>query len=1714
MALIEGQGLTPLSDLLDAEQLPLAEFLQNGVLADIIDGFYFTDMSVVSSPETVRYSLRIALDTEITLAPFGADSFSLSIGTPQAGWTTFSMLAELGPDPFLQLVDVPLTLRLAPELLRDVATGGPVQITVTTDLVLSGEGFEITLDEQSFALPLAEIGDTGIQIALTGLGWNFTQGNTLPAAEAAGIEGEFLGVAFDQAMIIFPPDLGDLELRLDYCLVGTGGFTGGVAATFDPPQTIDIGGFQFDLQRAGVRFQQSRLVLGELAGVLRQLPFFDVDVAADVQISTEGIRIAFAAELNRQTDANVAVNQGFLTLRRPGLIAMTLTAAEILIGGGVASVTLSGSIRIEVVGPGGLEFPDFEVKALRIASDGSVSIDGGLINLPEGTRVSIGGFGLELTQVGLGTEPNGDRFATFSGALHLAEGIPLTAAVEGLKIIWNQGGLVGIELAGIALSFEIEGTLRFDGKVHFDDANNRFDGAGRVELIALQMSVEARLMVQRNDGFTSLFIYLLLRSPVGIPLFATGLAFYGFEALYGQHVEPDKSPPELWYRDWYRRPEMGAVDTRKWMVQRNSYAFGAGIILGTLPDGGYALSTKGLLLIVIPGPILMLEVKANLLRDPTALTRPNEPATFNALVVYDGRAGSIELSIEPRYAFPDGGELIEIGGVAEAFYSFSDPRRWYLYLGRREREKRIRAGLLKIFEANAYLMLDNKSLELGGFVGYDAEINAGPVHLVIQSFMEAMAGVSWRPKQLKGMLHMCGKIELKVIGIGFGLGLRALLEAEAPHPFHLLAELAIEIGLPWPLSDLEFEISLEWSDPEPARVVSPLQSVAVEHPIANVSWSLVPGDEPVIPRDGRLILLFDRGMNLSTSSTTTIALDAPSPAEAMPSGEYLLLPSITEIRLEIERGGVWTPYVHTHPDGNAVVPHGVWQEQSGDKSNSNRRLMIDARTSFDWERQLGGSTLTQLARADQTSPCDPYIRFLFVDFDNASEISHAPGTTFQHGGIDWQLDAAAAEVIALSRFARMDQVVLVSAVRSDLPHRGLKLTSLTQLGLGSDNPLVGSVSPFNNQRAFYLRIDLTQNVLGVSVLAYATDPWSLLAFDVNGVLLSRSEWNPPAGLRSGDYVLAELRLEQNGIRFVEIALDGARAAMSGLLILRLAIKIPPIEPDRDAHREQVQELIEAFRSVAPVFEPNSRYRLLMTARIEDANADPRSLEDAILEKTDDTQSVQIDNRVEFTREFRFRTEGPPGGAHLTRLEGPADGNINLNTLDVYIDYTIPAAGATTHYRNYDLSIQFNVDHIAHMYESDGRQLEIVITDQAGRAAVLLNRAGPGRTLTLREHEQTWLDVAGNSCNFVVPQDQFVRMTELHAASTVSLEARNRYEFVLRSNPPTAGEAETPLFKTSFLTSEFVNFRDHFKTRGSATLSLGQLSFADWTAMLSATLVAGDSFMATGVEREARRLIETDAFDALFASIEDAQRELPGNVRLAKVQRAAQTWAMLLESPEPWPWERMELNGRIVPAPPPGSPFDLLDVDIAVARDENGILRVGSAVIKAAFRSNADLRGFTLEVEASEGKCRRSYRTRHLGKDALFKAEEQVTFELDAGPTRRVPWWRRWWVAIQEFVGLRVEGLPDLRLKDPEGRVVATFPEIEVDLGESFPVRVIRDFDGTRAFLIPVGPGGAVTFPAGSYTLEGTFKRSSLPDLPPLSERNDYSDEVARIFWTV
>jgi hypothetical protein len=321
--------------------------------------------------------------------------------------------------------------------------------------------------------------------------------------------------------------------------------------------------------------------------------------------------------------------------------------------------------------------------------------------------------------------------------------------------------------------------------------------------MALDLQVDGKLVVGKlqETGEIYLGLYLDTELPVGIPLWSTGLAAYGFAGVFALHMEPDKGPEghrdEQWYaiggdNSYFHRPPVGISSvTEKWRPQAGSLGFGAGVTIGTISDNGFMFSGRVLLVIVFPGPIVLLEGAANLLKERAALRGDQDP-NFRALAVLDARAGTVLVGLDARYKFGDEGELIDIGGSAEAFFSFHDASLWHLYIGQKEpRERRIRAEFLSLFESNSYLMLDARQLATGAWLGWDADWRFGPLHVVAQAWIEGNAVISWKPAYFHGDLWLHGGLEVGVFGFEFGLAADAQLAADVFDPFHILGHLGV-----------------------------------------------------------------------------------------------------------------------------------------------------------------------------------------------------------------------------------------------------------------------------------------------------------------------------------------------------------------------------------------------------------------------------------------------------------------------------------------------------------------------------------------------------------------------------------------------------------------------------------------------------------------------------------------------------------------------------------------------------------------------------------------------------------------------------------------------------------------------------------------------------------------------------------------------------------
>ncbi|MBN9388987.1 MAG: hypothetical protein J0I20_13255 [Chloroflexi bacterium] len=692
-------------------------------------------------------------------------------------------------------------------------------------------------------LPPAMIGDTGVVIEARQIKFCFD-----PTKQR--------GVQIEKASLYLPGELGALvgNLELKDAFIGNGGFTGTVKDTWTPALKGELFGLNFTLKGVSIGFVQNALTASCILGTIT-LPFFNEDVEVEIAVNLNG---TFSVKLG---------SKGIALLKREGLFSFSVDSLGFLVQDGLFTAKLSGELKPLF---GDLDWPSFKINELSIDSDGNVHLAGGWLNLPNQYSFSFYGSQFEITKLGFGKTEDEGKWIGFSGGIKLVEGLPAGASVEGLRITWYEDGRdANITLNGVGVEFEVPDVLRFKGSVSYRELPgevHRFDGDIKLELLALDLEIDATLVIgyDKDDKYTFFAIYLGVELPAGIPLWSTGLALYGMAGLFALEMEPDKSLPEHaseeWYENsdgktpgWYKRPTEGVTDlSKKWTNRQGSLGLGAGITIGTVADNGFTFSGKMLFAIVFPGPILLIEGKANVLRERSNL---GDNPIFRALAVLDGRAATFLVGVSVHFAYGDSGQLIDIGGSVEAFFSFTDASKWHLYLGQKEpREKRIRAAFIyHLFESNSYWMLDATKLQTGSWVGWQAHWDFGPLGLTAEAWIEGNAVISWKPVYFHGDLWLHGKAALKIFWFRFGLSLDARLAADVFDPFHLLAELKVGVDLPWFLPDFDISINLEWGpEPEKPLLPLPLKEIAVEHFKVSTSWPLPRGQLllPVYDSDG------------------------------------------------------------------------------------------------------------------------------------------------------------------------------------------------------------------------------------------------------------------------------------------------------------------------------------------------------------------------------------------------------------------------------------------------------------------------------------------------------------------------------------------------------------------------------------------------------------------------------------------------------------------------------------------------------------------------------------------------------------------------------------------------------------------------------------------------------------------------------------------------
>ena len=836
--------------------------------------------------------------------------------------------------------------------------------------------------------------------------------------------------------------------------------------------------------------------------------------------------------------------------------------------------------------------------------------------------------------------------------------------------------------------------------------------------------------------------------------------------LFALKMKPDKAPADPWYEiggatDWYHRAPVGVTDLpHKWTNEQATLAFGAGVTIGTLADNGFTFSGRVLLVISFPGPVLLLQGAANLLKERSKLDQ--EPL-FRALAVLDENAGSLLIGLDAQYKQGAGGELIDIRGGVEAFYDLNDADAWHLYLGLKDpKEKRIRAKIFKLFEADSYLMLDSRQIAFGSWVGYSKHWSFGPLSVTVEAWIEGNAVLSHKPVHLHGDLWLHGKAELKVFGFGAGLSVDARFAADVFHPYHILGEFTVGIDLPWPLPDFDEDITLEWG-PEPSNppLPLPLKEIAIEHFKVTTSWPLPRGGAqplllpnfdgdadgflqapdpavavqalaappvgaPVVPLDARPHLTFGRsvhdlaliGVNAQPVVPEWERIGDPANNEGPVQVKY----SLTEVALHRYDAGAWRLVARKATTANPPgVPDlfGSWapvpsMPDGGGANSGQVKLWLWSKTPFDYTRHVGGSWNEWFTDRFGDYPCltAPTDREICCDFERIDPAQAFPSPMSCPNDPNFRMAWLAPDL----------QSVTVVAPPVGGVSRALCFPGTARGIFSPTTPNIVTVFPPEPVKRVRIVLAFTATGAGADVNAA-------------GLTANNQQFGP--------FFAQNGVIDVVGLDMIQVQIRGPR----GFCIAKVCVTIGPDPAEVEQYDVLLQHLrdeLGRWSQTGVVLEPDTQYRLEVLTRVE-------------------TSDAPIGD-VEATEFAYFRTEGPPGLATLSVPVGspnPDQFESGLDDLTRYVAQTVPptapAAGEQPTlprpvYRGYDVGVAFNEDYVDLMYRLAGRDLGLYlydsnnqpVRDALGRLIVLENRWGRTEDLTLSESDKLWISVVNGS----------------------------------------------------------------------------------------------------------------------------------------------------------------------------------------------------------------------------------------------------------------------------------------------------------------------------------------------------------------------------------
>ena len=498
------------------------------------------------------------------------------------------------------------------------------------------------------------------------------------------------------------------------------------------------------------------ILAGAVPAAIAAIPWITVEHVIwyggeiEVQHRPEGSQVIVLLDLETAISLDVSLGgTPIITISRDAPLTVRYKAAGLLIGNP----------------PGQPKFqfrPMFDSSkgfTIDVSKPGAIQVGGGLDNILKILGARIARNNPLLFEVDLG-------FAIDLGVV----------SIERARVRMRLDPPGDPELTAFAASVDIPGALK--GRGYMEINANEFKGQLDLTLVPVQIRVAAGLGVasisaDKGGPGTGVIVTLEVDFPVAIPLANSGIGIYGFIGLFAMNYARDESSvassniaPAL---AWLKATGGNPTDIQFWKPKINTWAFGVGAILGTM-GSSVIFNLKGVLLLELPGPRLLLMMKAKLLAVIPELKDANAEGTFLAVIDLDFGRGTLTIGLSIDF---DIDPLLTIKIPVEAFFNFKDVTDWHLDLGKYDNQ--VQATVLVIFDASGYLMLSGNGIkkhnnlpEVFGFsiatgLHVSFQWGGGPLYARLSAGFDAVLGFS--PFRVAGILTVRGSLHLFIIDI-------------------------------------------------------------------------------------------------------------------------------------------------------------------------------------------------------------------------------------------------------------------------------------------------------------------------------------------------------------------------------------------------------------------------------------------------------------------------------------------------------------------------------------------------------------------------------------------------------------------------------------------------------------------------------------------------------------------------------------------------------------------------------------------------------------------------------------------------------------------------------------------------------------------------------------------------------------------------------------